>query len=120
MKLLVCESRTYSNERVMRQVIAKFNPEIIIHGGCRGADELAHCVANKLGIYVQVFEADWKKHGKAAGPIRNKKMLNDSKPDLVVAFFDRRRTKGTMNMIKLAKQAYVPIQEYGLGQTMRF
>jgi len=124
MILLVCGSRTYGmrrimsrlQERNMRQVIEKLNPETIIHGGSRGADELAHCIADHLGIHVQVFEADWEKYGRSAGPIRNKKMLKLGRPDRVVAFFDGKRTKGTMNMIKLAKAANVDVVEYGLPE----
>jgi len=114
MVLLICGSRTYKNRRVMKQVIEKYNPERIIHGGCRGADELAHCAADHLDIYIQVFEADWETYGASAGPIRNKRMLKQGRPDLVAAFFDGRRTKGTMNMIKLARAANVDVVEYGL------
>jgi hypothetical protein len=98
----------------MEQVITKLDPEKIVHGGCRGADELAHCIADTHDIYVQVFEANWDRYGKSAGPIRNRKMLKDSRPDLVLAFFDGKRTKGTMNMVKLAKEALVPVLEYGI------
>ncbi len=123
MVLLVCGSRTYGNRRVlsklqrrnMEHVISGLDPEFIIHGGCRGADVLAHDIADELGIHCQVFEADWSKYGKSAGPIRNKKMLKDGHPDLVLAFFDGKRTKGTMNMVKLAKEAHVPVLEYGIG-----
>ena len=119
MVLLVCGSRTYSNRRVMEQVITKIWPEKIIHGGCRGADELAHCIADTLDIYVQVFEADWTQYGKSAGPIRNRRMLKQGRPDLVLAFFDGKRTRGTMNMVKLAKEVHVPVLEYGLWKVIR-
>jgi hypothetical protein len=114
MILLVCGSRTYNNRRVMEQVITKLEPEKIIHGGCHGADELAHCIADTYGIYVEVFEANWTRYGKSAGPIRNREMLKHGRPDLVLAFFDGNRTKGTMNMVKLATERHVPVLEYGL------
>ena len=122
MVVLICGSRTYGSRRVlsklqrrnMKMVISELDPEFIIHGGCRGADELSHGIADELGIHVQVFEADWAKHGKSAGPIRNKEMLKQGRPDLVLAFFDGKRTKGTMNMVKLAKAAHVPVLEYGI------
>lgn len=46
--------------------------------------------------------------GKAAGPIRNQRMLDDGKPDRVLAFPGGR---GTANMVKLAKAAGVPVHE---------
>lgn len=118
MILLVCGSRTYGTrrlqERNMRQVIEKLAPEKIVHGGSRGADELAHGIADHLGIDVQVFEANWEKYGRSAGPIRNKTMLKLGHPDLVAAFFDGKRTRGTANMVKLAQAAAVDVVEYGL------
>lgn len=116
MILLVCGSRDYTNRRIMKQVIEKYEPDTIIHGGYRGADEMAHSIADELDIYVQVFKADWDKYGNSAGPIRNKKMLTEGQPDLVMAFFDGKRSKGTNGMIKLARAALVPVVEYGLGK----
>jgi len=52
------------------------------------------------------FPADWGKYSKSAGYIRNKQMLAEGKPDLVVAFPGG---KGTANMVKLAKLANIPI-----------
>ena len=52
------------------------------------------------------FPAEWKKHGKAAGPIRNRKMLQDGKPDLVLAFPGGR---GTANMVELATDAGIRV-----------
>ena len=50
-----------------------------------------------------MFPADWKTFGKAAGPIRNRKMLDEGLPDVVIAFHeDIERSKGTKNMISQA------------------
>jgi hypothetical protein len=72
----------------------------LIHGGASGADYLAYQWAIDNRVDVKCYEADWKTHSKAAGPIRNKYMLVDSKPDMVIAFPGG---KGTANMVKLAK-----------------
>ncbi len=56
----------------------------ILHGGARGADQLASRIAARLGYAVEVYEADWST-GRRAGPDRNLRML-DAKPDLVLAF----------------------------------
>lgn len=78
----------------------------IIVGGARGADTIAQQVAENLGISVKVVKAEWDKYGKSAGPIRNQKML-EMEPDLVIAFM-RGKTKGTMDMIKRAREAGIP------------
>ena len=58
----------------------------IIQGGARGADAAAAEFAAQSGCYGEEFAAEWEKHGRAAGPIRNQRMLDDGRPDLVVAF----------------------------------
>jgi hypothetical protein len=81
----------------------------IIHGGCpTGADKFAdeYCVVNWLDM--QVFRADWTAHGKAAGPIRNQRMIDEGKPDLVVAFPGGR---GTADCVRRARAAGIPVKE---------
>lgn len=51
-------------------------PSIVYHGGARGIDTLAGRWSAENGIPVKVFPAQWKKHGKAAGMIRNQEMLD--------------------------------------------
>jgi hypothetical protein len=82
--------------------------DVIIHGAAPGADTLAGQWAADKGIPVEAFPADWEKHGRAAGPIRNKQMLDDGKPDLVVAFPGG---WGTANMCKQAREAGVRVLE---------
>lgn len=84
-------------------------PEVvIIHGGAAGADKIADEWAMVNWCHIEEYKADWDKYGRSAGPIRNKRMLTEGKPDLVVAFPGGR---GTMNMIKLAKEAGVEVLE---------
>lgn len=80
----------------------------IIEGGATGADFLARRFGDFKNIPVRTFDADWKKHGTAAGPIRNRQMLEEGKPDLVVAFPGGR---GTANMIEQARAAGVKVLE---------
>jgi ABC-type Fe3+-hydroxamate transport system substrate-binding protein len=84
--------------------------DVVIHGAARGVDEQAMIAAQTLpGVKHLPFAADWHKHGRAAGPIRNKRMLDEGKPDLVVAFPGGR---GTANMVKQAQAAGIPVQRY--------
>lgn len=48
---------------------------VLRHGACRGADTWAAALASALGIKLEAWPADWNKHGRAAGPIRNRRML---------------------------------------------
>lgn len=81
---------------------------VIIEGGASGADTMAREFGKWKGIPVETFPADWGKHGKAAGPIRNAQMLRDGKPDLVVAF---EGGNGTADMIRQARAAGVEVFE---------
>ena len=92
MRVLVCGGRDYTDYRAfvfaMRDVEREHGPfKTIIHGGAKGADWCAHLYATSANPREEIaFPADWKAHGRAAGPIRNQQMLDEGKPDLVVAF----------------------------------
>ena len=88
MKLLISGDRHWKNENLIKDTITYFLPEVVIHGGSRGADTLANRAAKFLHIPVQEFPAKWNIHGKAAGSIRNQQMIDEGNPDLVVAFHD--------------------------------
>ena len=72
----------------------------IVHGGCRGIDAAAQRVCEG-GWPIKVFEADWKQHGKAAGPIRNRQMADYA--DALIAVWDG-KSRGTKNMINVAAE----------------
>lgn len=46
----------------------------VVSGGAKGADTEGERWAEKHNITIQVFPANWKEHGRAAGPIRNRQM----------------------------------------------
>jgi len=82
---------------------------VVIEGEYRGADQIAKSVALELGFEVEPYVADWAKMGLRAGPARNKRMLEEGRPDLVVAFHDHlMASKGTKNMVAQAEAAGVP------------
>ena len=106
MKVLICGSRHWTSREIIRKELEKFSPDtIVIEGETRGADTIAREEAEKLGFEVLKFPADWKNEGLAAGPKRNSRMLNEGKPDLVIAFHeDWEHSKGTRHMITIAKR----------------
>jgi hypothetical protein len=108
LRVLVCGGRDYSDASRVDVVLRGIEPDVIIHGGASGADRLAGQWAWKNGKGCRVEFADWQLHGKAAGPIRNQKMLDEHAPDLVVAFPGGR---GTADMVRRAKAKGVPVIE---------
>lgn len=104
--MLVCGGRDYRDEESMYAALAdELEPgDVVVHGGARGADALAGDIAGRvLGYEVEVHPADWHKHGRAAGPIRNQEML-DTGIDMVIAFAGGR---GTADMVSRATRAGV-------------
>jgi hypothetical protein len=81
---------------------------VLIAGGARGADTLAEEWAKAQGIQCEVYMADWEGLGRKAGPIRNQQMLDEGKPDLVIAFPGGR---GTADMVRRAREAGVETVE---------
>lgn len=114
MKILITGGRNYSDRATVFTELDKLHSETtictLIHGAATGADTLADDWARVRGVEVIACPADWKKHGRAAGPIRNRQMLIDHKPELLVAFPGG---KGTMNMIGQARAARVKIVVIG-------
>lgn len=96
----------------------------VIHGGCKGVDVYAGATAKSLGLEVVAYpisKAEWDRHGSAAGPIRNKRMLEEQHPDLVLAFHpDIAMSKGTADMMVQAWQAGVPVYIHDLKRKSRF
>jgi YspA, cpYpsA-related SLOG family len=112
MRILVCGGRDYSNGRALNEALDAIHAERpvtrLIHGAARGADSFAADWARSRGIPALRFPADWKKDGKAAGFIRNTKMLREGRPELVVAFPGG---KGTAHMVKSARDAGIAVLE---------
>lgn len=111
MRVLVCGSRGWKDQFVIECLLEGIDrvsagPVTLINGGARGADALAREVAEGIGgACVVKFPADWVKHGKAAGPVRNQRMIDEGEPDIVVAFSDLPVTPGTFDMVRRAKAA---------------
>jgi len=101
-KILVCGGRHYSNRAFLYLTLDDIKPNFIVSGAAPGADTLAIEYAKDRGIPYDAMPADWDRYSRAAGPIRNKAML-DAHPDIemVVAF---EGGAGTANMLKQAQQ----------------
>ncbi|ATS92108.1 hypothetical protein HMSP1_63 [Sinorhizobium phage HMSP1-Susan] len=111
-KIIVCGGRNLADHKVFQWLISNFPQNFplaheIIQGGATGADRAAYLYARHAGITYTTFPANWKEYGKAAGMIRNQKML-DYGCDAVLAFPGG---VGTAGMIKIARKANVPVHE---------
>jgi YspA, cpYpsA-related SLOG family len=107
-RLLVCGGRKLNPLKVSiflydycRKLLTNEEKSVmtIIHGDAQGADKGAHYFAEAMGLKELSFPANWEKYGKSAGPKRNRQMLEEASPDLVIAFPGG---KGTFNMTELA------------------
>jgi hypothetical protein len=106
--VLICGSRNWSDVHAIRKELVRLPPNAtIIHGGAPGADRTAGWLAEDLGFTVHEYLADWKRHGRRAGILRNLEML-DAGPDLVIAF-QRNGSKGTQHTIDEAKRRGIPM-----------
>lgn len=108
--VLVCGGRNYANRDMLFSILNyahAANPiKLLIHGGASGADDLAGEWARYVGVPWRAFPAAWKSEGKSAGPKRNQKMIDEGKPDMVIAFPGG---AGTADMVSRAEQADVPV-----------
>jgi len=109
-RLLVCGGRDYIDAELLHNELDAFATdnqiETLIHGDAPGADRLAAAWAEMRGVPVEAYPADWKRHGYSAGPIRNRKMIAEGKPDFVIAFPGG---SGTADCIRQARAAGITV-----------
>lgn len=123
---LVCGDRNWDDDYIIGIFIhgirAWHGTDLhLYHGAAPGADSMAG-EATKLtnGWVVHSFPADWDRHGKKAGPIRNKQMLDAMMTRVqitdiafCIAFKDELsenlHTGGTEDMIKRCMKANLPV-----------
>lgn len=123
MRALVCGGRKYARGDVVNGVLNKLYPEVVISGMATGADSLAAAWADAHpDVTLLPFPAKWQDihrpgavvkkrwdgtlYDAAAGGVRNQRMLDEGKPDCVIAFPGG---SGTEDMIRRAQKAKVPV-----------
>lgn len=97
MRILITGSRDWINAIAIEHALRQHSiaGAILVHGDCRGADKIGKKVWNSLGLKDEPHPANWTKYGPAAGPIRNREMIN-SGIDLCLAFIKNFSTGSTM------------------------
>lgn len=102
MRIIIAGSRTYNNYNRVARGIHKviknlhYDKLLIATGSARGVDRCGELYAHYNNIEYKPFLANWVKHGKAAGPIRNQEMAEYG--HILIAFWDG-KSKGTKDMI---------------------
>lgn len=88
MRILVCGGRKFADYDLLKRTLDEYRRPglVIIHGCQRGADQLAARWAFESEIVTDPYPAEWKKYGPMAGPIRNQQMIEEGKPDFIIAF----------------------------------
>lgn len=118
-KIIVAGSRSFNNyseaESILNHIIQNYNSNdvVIVSGGARGADKLGELFAMKKGLKLKVFPANWNKHGKAAGPIRNQEMAEFGTHCIV--FWDG-KSRGSLDMMKRAKKESLKLLVYNFSE----
>jgi hypothetical protein len=120
MRVLVCGDRNWDDFpylcNVLDEIHSRETITLVIEGEARGADTMSRLWAEHHHIPVAKYPADWHTYGRAAGPIRNRQMLREGHPDLVVAFHRNIvESKGTRNMVEISMKAGVPVRVYDAG-----
>ena len=113
-RIVIAGCRNYTNYEEAKKFIlscineySKTASIVILSGTCKGADLLGEKFAKEQNLPIRYYPAEWKRFGKAAGPIRNKKMINDCHE--VICFWDK-KSYGTASLIRYAKAAKIPIR----------
>lgn len=107
MRILITISREWRDYRVVRDVLTglytRHDHAVLVHGDAPKGDRDAARIWSELGGTTEPTPADWAKHGKAAGPIRNAAMVK-SEPELVLAFIHG-ASAGASHLARIADEA---------------
>lgn len=118
MRVLFTGSRRWSNDQVvigfleslLKRVNGRADLVTVVHGGATGLDSIAGVLAHHIGMKVEIHPAYWQRDGKAAGVLRNQKMV-DLGADLVVGF-PLGESRGTHDCLQRAKKAGLKVIRY--------
>lgn len=107
MRVIIAGSRDIHRYDILLEMVEEcgWNITTVVSGGAKGVDALGERYAEEHDIKLVVYPADWEKHGRAAGPIRNKKMAENA--DALIAIWDG-KSRGTSNMIETAAKHGLP------------
>lgn len=119
MKVIIAGGRDVFDFDAVSEAVKKSHYAIseVVSGGAQGADHLGEIYAAENNIPVKVFPANWDKHGRSAGPIRNGEMAEYA--DALIAIWDG-KSRGTKNMIEQATEKGLQVYVYPVSKPRWF
>lgn len=116
MRIIVCGPVGWDNRAFVWEVLdelhARHGIDCVIEGEARGVDTFAREWALDRGVPHEPYKANWSLQHRAAGPIRNKRMIVEGKPERVIAIARDWEDRGTANMRKQAEKAGLLVTRY--------
>lgn len=121
MRILITGSRTWTDETTIKvallDVLAGRHGDTsytLVSGACpKGADAMAEHIARGFGLNVERHPADWNKHGKRAGFLRNAEMVTLG-ADVCLAFI-KDGSKGATHTADLAEKTGIRTLRFAEG-----
>jgi predicted Rossmann-fold nucleotide-binding protein len=115
-RVAVTGGREFDNPRLVADIfkeIAKIAWKVtLIHGDAIGLDTIAAKEAQESFWWTEpypVTKEEWKTYGKKAGHLRNRKMLSESKPHILLSFPGG---NGTADCVKAALSMGIPVESF--------
>lgn len=114
MRILVTGSRNHPDPHLIALAIMRHarphETTVVVHGDCpTGADHHASALcADRPHLTEERHPADWEKHGRKAGPLRNQRMV-DLGADVCLAF-PYGESRGTRDCARRAEMAGIPVE----------
>lgn len=109
MKVIIAGGRNHRWSAQDRETLDRYWKSLpiteVVSGSAPGADTRGIEWAKAKGIPYTEFPANWNKHGRAAGPIRNEQMAKYA--DALIVFM-RFAGSGTRSMIRIARRNNIP------------
>lgn len=119
-KVVIAGSRGFSNYKLLYETCnnvlrekRKTHNIVVISGNAKGADQLGEKYASDMSFDLEIFPAEWKKFGKAAGFRRNEQMAEIA--DGLIAFWDG-KSHGTKHMIDIANEKGLKTKVVNYGE----
>ena len=103
---------SYVVEELDRYAEVHGYPDVVVSGCANGADRCGETWAMLHNISIRKFPADWERHGRAAGPIRNAQMADYAKDDGMLFLFWDGKSAGSKSMLKEASNRSLRVKQY--------
>lgn len=107
--VMVAGSRTWTDAGLIDATLSRYAlaGAEFVHGGARGADQIAADWCRLWSVGETVFEPDYEAYGARAPHVRNDAMLDVAK--VLVAFWDG-KSRGTKSVIDKAEKRGIPVE----------